>query len=115
VSIDRVMRRSADGDRLSRLLARWADARRLTPRQAEAIRLEVLAEPATNDFDWWWRLLDPDGGAAFRGLGALAEWETSAAAFVEPVGPTTLWPAGVSMPPTWDHEAADFQPYLRLT
>ena len=54
------------GRRISQLLARWADARRLDPRRADAIRQAARSVPIDLGFDWWWRLLDPDGGSVFR-------------------------------------------------
>jgi hypothetical protein len=85
---------AADDPRLARLLARWADAHRLDARQAAAIRERVLTEAAPLDFDWWWRLLDPEHGQAFRGLD---------------LAPTATGPVG------WPPHDGEFRPYLRLT
>ncbi len=106
--------RSAD-DRLRSLLARWADTHRPSIRQIEAIRQQIVAEPVSGEFDWWWRLLDPDGGFAFRGLPSAPAWETSSAAVAVPIQPATVWPTSASVLPVCDHDEADFQPYLRLT
>jgi hypothetical protein len=106
--------RSADR-RLHSVLVRWADTRRLSVGQIDALRQHVVAESASGDFDWWWRLLDPDGGLAFRGLAAVPAWEPSLAAGAVPFQPATVWPTSASMLPIWDHDEADFQPYLRLT
>ena len=61
------------GRQLTRLLTRWADARRLDPRQAETIRLAAHAVPVDLGFDWWWHLLDPENGSAFRAAAWLAD------------------------------------------
>jgi len=100
------------GRRLSRLLARWADARRLDARQAEAIRQRIVAEPPPPDFDWWWRLLDPAGGSALRALPSAPGWEAG------PDADTRLFeaPGGLSTGlSSWAQDDADFRPYLRLT
>jgi hypothetical protein len=109
------MRARRVDDQLNRLLGRWADAHRLTPRQTEVIRQQILAEPTTGDFDWWWRLLDPDGGAAFSGMAAATAWGTSDVAYAPDSQSISRWPMDFSSLPTWDHEHSDFQPYLRLT
>jgi hypothetical protein len=103
------------GRRLTQLLARWADAHRLTAHQTEAIRQQIVAEPAPSDFDWWWRLLDPEGGSAFRTLAAASGWETAPRAPTLPMGPAGGWQPDMPGWPAWAHEEADFQPYLRLT
>ena len=115
MSPDHPMRARRVDDRLDHLLGRWADAHRLTPRQSAAIRQQILAEPATGDFDWWWRLLDPDGGTAFSGMAAATTWERPDVALEPFSQPTSPWPVAFASLPSWDHELADFQPYLRLT
>lgn len=100
---------SISGRQLTRLLARWADARRLDPGQAETIRLAVRSVPTDLGFDWWWRLLDPDTGSVFRaaplrpGPGD-AGWLSVEAAFA-PEGPGFM---------TWPRDDVEYQPYLRL-
>lgn len=108
-------RSPSDDPRLTRLLAGWADARRLTGRQAEAIRRQIVAEPVTGQFDWWWHLLSPSDGSAFRGLTGVPGWETVAAAYAPASQQTALWSTGASIMPAWEQDADDFQPYLRLT
>lgn len=115
VSTEHPERAPRVGGRLDRILGRWADAHRLTARQTETMRERIVSEPATSDFDWWWRLLDPDGGAAFRGLGTVGAWDTADAAFAASLAPTTSWLAAMPVVPGWDHELLDVQPYLRLT
>jgi hypothetical protein len=105
---------SAD-DRLRSMLARWADANRLTSPQIEALRQAIVTEPAPADFEWWWRLLNPDGGSAFQGLPTAPTWESPATSVELPGQPATFWPLAASTLPGWDHEEPDFQPYLRLT
>lgn len=94
---------------LTRLLGRWAEARRLDPRQAEAIRLAARRSPAALGFAWWWRLLDPEHGSVFQGDRPLitrsapttwSELEPFTMLLPEPVGPL---------------EDGEFVPYLRLT
>jgi hypothetical protein len=102
------------GERLTRLLAQWANARRLRAPDVEAIRCKVLAEPAPPGFDWWWRLLDPEHGQAFRGLEAAPGWWHLA----EPAAPVMapgVWSSGAMGPMGWPHEDGEYQPYLRLT
>ena len=100
---------SLSGRQLTRLLARWADARRLDPGQAETIRLAARSAPADLGFDWWWRLLDPDNGSVFRaaplrpGPGD-AGWLSVEAAFA-PEGPGFM---------AWPQDDVEYQPYLRL-
>ena len=97
------------GRQLTRLLARWADARRLDPGQAETIRLAARAAPADLGFDWWWRLLDPDNGSVFRAatlrpIPGDAGWLSVEAAFA-PEGPGFM---------AWPQDDVEYQPYLRL-
>lgn len=102
------------GERLTRLLAQWADAHRLRAPEVEAIRRRVLAEPAPPGFDWWWRLLDPEHGQAFRGLEMTPGWRH----FAEPESPALapgIWPTGLPRLAGWPHEDGEYQPYLRLT
>jgi hypothetical protein len=96
--------------RLSRLLGHWADVRRLDPRQAEAIRQQIVAVPEDLGFDWWWRLLDPEHGSAFQAT----PWAGFCAALVPQIEPPTfeLGAPGLS---GWTQDEAEFQPYLRLT
>ena len=102
-------------DRLRGLLARWADANRLADSQIEALRQAVVTEPAPADFEWWWRLLNPDGGSAFQGLPTAPAWESSPVSVTAPLQPSNAWPMDASSFPVWDHDDPDFQPYLRLT
>jgi hypothetical protein len=102
------------GRRLTRLLAGWADAHRLDAGQVAAIRARVLAEPAPPDFDWWWRLLDPDGGQAFRGLHSAPGWRHVADA-APPVVEPGVWASGMTEASGWAQEDGEFLPYLRLT
>ena len=96
--------------RLSRLLGRWAEARRLDSRQVEAIRQQIVAVSGDLGFDWWWRLLDPEHGSAFRG----AAWAGFGATVSPPVGPSIL-EIGVPGLSTWPQDEPDYRPYLRLT
>ena len=93
------------GRRLTRLLSRWADARRLDPKATDSIRLAARAAPVDLGFDWWWRLLDPENGTAFRSVATPATY----AGDVEP--PFTAGIPGLS---AWPQEDAEYQPYLRL-
>jgi hypothetical protein len=105
---------SAD-DRLRGVLSRWADTHRLTVRQIEALRQAIVTEPAPADFEWWWRLLDPDGGSAFQGLPTAPAWDATSTSIAVSVLSPTFWPMDPSTVPIWDHDEPDFQPYLRLT
>jgi hypothetical protein len=102
-------------DRLRGLLARWAEANRLTGPQIEALRQAIVTEPAPADFEWWWCLLNPDGGLAFQALPTSPTWESPSTPFGIPMQPTTFWSIDASTMPIWDHDEPDFQPYLRLT
>ena len=98
------------GRRLTRLLTRWADARRLDPRQAEAIRLTARAAPLELGFDWWWRLLDPDNGSVFRATATRPAFAGAPGLAVElPFG------MGDPAPTVWPPDDGEYQPYLRLT
>ncbi len=105
--------RPARGDRLGRLLARWADAHRLDERRAEAMGRAIVAGPTARGFDWWWSLLDPVSGSAFRAARsrAASRWPTDA-----PDLPTPAIALGIE---AWHQGDADrlpdYQPYLRLT
>jgi hypothetical protein len=112
----------AAGRRLSRLLSRWAVARRLGLRQAEAIRQAVVAVPDDLGFDWWWRLLDPERGSVFRATAsrsdlARASWPTIVSQPISAIVPFLEEPAGPGDPGfmVWAPEEAEYQPYLRLT
>jgi len=108
--------RSQDADgRLTGLLARWADAHRLTERQATAIFRQIVGESAPPDFDWWWQLLDPESGTAFRGLRRSSDRGIDAPAVVPPVAPRTVWAPTQTGSAAWAQDADDYQPYLRLT
>jgi hypothetical protein len=96
--------------RLSRLLGRWAEGRRLDSRQVEAIRQQIVAVPEDLGFDWWWRLLDPEYGSAFQAT----RWAGFKDAFVPHIEPPTFEP-GIAGLSTWSQDEAEFQPYLRLT
>jgi hypothetical protein len=105
------------GRRLTRLLTRWADAHRLDARQAQAFRQTIVAESPPPDFHWWWRLLDPAAGSAFRALPFRAlptasGWATDWGATGPSFEPATAWAASL---PAWTQDDDDFQPYLRLT
>ena len=114
--------------RLTRLLARWADARRLGTRRGEAIRRAIMATsvtatpvtatPEVLGFEWWWRLLDPVAGTAFRdSFGGQAPSVFAAGASL-PAPPWSIARPGLAELATigtWHPEAADYQPYLRLT
>jgi hypothetical protein len=102
-------------DRLRGLLGRWAQANRLSRPQIQALRQAIVTEPAPADFEWWWRLLNPDGGTAFQGLPTAPAWETPSMPVGISVQPTTFWPLDAPTLPVWDHDEIDFQPYLRLT
>src|SRR5688572_20363374 len=95
--------------RLTHLLSRWADARRLDPGTAESIRLAARAAPVDLGFDWWWRLLDPENGRAFRAVAAQAAYAGATTPTVEPP-----FAAGIPGLTTWPQEDAEYQPYLRL-
>jgi hypothetical protein len=103
-------RRPARRGRLDRLLARWADVHRLDASRAEAIRAAIVSVPTTRDFDWWWRLLDPMGGTAFRAVRRrIADADPAdvpASRALSPSIGTAIWRAD---------SADDYQPYLRLT
>ena len=103
------------GRRLTRLLARWADAHRLDGRHAATIRRQIVGEPEVHSFDWWWRLLNPDGGVVFRGLDASSGREAPERPIRLPSTPAAVWPLGMSGTPAWLHDDAEFTPYLRLT
>ncbi len=95
--------------RLTGLLTRWASTYRLRDRQSEAIRRAILTTPSLPDFEWWWNLLDPVNGVAFRGSQAQP---TSPAT---PMLPWQSWPTAFVDAGAWHQpEAADYQPYLRL-
>src|SRR5437763_15757515 len=101
------------GRRLTALLARWAGAHRLDRHQADVCRQRVVGQPAPASFDWWWRLLDPEGGLAFGALPAASGWE----AFGSGSGSLTEVPSGwagatVGLP-AWGQEDPEYQPYLR--
>lgn len=97
------------GRRLTRLLSHWADARRLAPKAAESIRLAARAAPVDLGFDWWWRLLDPEHGTAFRAAARQSSHAATSTSTVEP-------PFGAGIPGlmAWPQEDAEYQPYLRL-
>lgn len=98
------------GRQLTRLLARWADARRLDTRQAEAIRLAARAAPGDLGFDWWWRLLDPDSGSVFQtALTGPGSGDAIPSSFETPFG---LAAPGLM---TWSQDDVEYQPYLRLS
>jgi hypothetical protein len=101
--------------RLNGMLARWAEAHRLGPGQIETIRQHVVSEAEPPDFDWWWRLLDPESGTAFRSLRRSAARWAEPPTFEPPVAPPSVWIAAQSRPASWAHDADDFQPYLRLS
>jgi hypothetical protein len=96
--------------RLSRLLDRWAAARRLDAAQADAVRRRVLAAPVDLGFDWWWRLLDPEHGTVFQHMLPETAMFGASSPPVEPLafgfgtGELTAWPL----------EDGEYQPYLRL-
>jgi hypothetical protein len=96
--------------RLSQLLGRWADVRRLDPRQAEAIRQQIVAVPEDLGFDWWWRLLDPEHGSAFQATA----WAGFSDAFVPHIGPPTF-EIGAPGLGGLSQDEPDYRPYLRLT
>ena len=101
---------SISGRRLNRLLDRWADARRLDPRRAEAIRLAAGAAPTDLGFDWWWRLLDPDTGSVFRARAARSGFAGRSGPAVEPP-----FARGITGLMVWPPDDGEYQPYLRLT
>jgi hypothetical protein len=108
------------GRRLTRLLARWADAHRLDDRRAAAIRQNVLDSSTPRDFEWWWRLLAPrllapNEGAAFRGFAGSARWSALPRASVLAAEPPIGFLAGISGRTAWSEDDAEYQPYLRLT
>jgi hypothetical protein len=120
---------SRSGRRLTRLLARWAEAHRLDARRAETIRQQVLVTSTPRDFDWWWRLLAPEDGTAFRAMPSSSSWQSFPGVSAASESPAA-WPPGLSSqaawsesawnesawsPAAWSHDDADFQPYLRLT
>jgi hypothetical protein len=96
--------------RLSQLLGRWADVRRLDPHQMQTIRQQIVAVPGDLGFDWWWRLLDPEHGSAFQAT----PWAGFSDAFVPHVEPPPF-DLGVTGFSGWSQDEAEFQPYLRLT
>lgn len=97
------------GRRLTDLLSRWADARRLDPQRADAIKVAARTAPVDLGFDWWWRLLDPDGGTVFRAA-------VKRPALAEPAGPAVELPFGVAVPglAASPPDDGEYQPYLRL-
>ena len=97
------------GRRLSRLLTRWADARRLDPHRVDAIKVAARTAPADLGFDWWWRLLDPDTGSVFGATSARSASFRPAGRAVEP--PFSM---GTSDFTAWPEEDIEYQPYLRL-
>ena len=97
------------GRRVTRLLARWADARRLDPGQAETIRLAVRSAPTDLGFDWWWRLLDPDTGSVFRA--ATTRSRSGAVVGVTFESPFALAASELT---AWPGDDVEYQPYLRL-
>lgn len=101
--------------RLNGLLARWAEAHRLGLGQIKAIRQEIISEPEPPDFDWWWRLLDPENGRAFRGLQRSSCRRDETPRYLPPVAPPSVRIAAQSSMARWSRDADDFQPYLRLT
>jgi hypothetical protein len=95
--------------RLNGLLTRWATTHRLRDRQADAIRRAILTMPGLPDFEWWWNLLDPVNGVAFRGSQGHQTFAT-----IPPL-PVQTWTSAFVDPDAWhQHDAADYQPYLRL-
>jgi hypothetical protein len=102
---------STSGRRLTRLLGRWANARRLDARQAAALRQRVLAASVDLGFDWWWRLLDPDGGSVFRASATRIAFDGEPGLAVEPSPLAT----GIPGLATWPSAEPEYQPYLRLT
>jgi hypothetical protein len=128
------------GRQLTRLLARWADARRLDPHQVETIRLAARAAPMDLGFDWWWRLLDPDNGSVVRAAATRPPFAvaprpafagTHVSAFAGAPEPASAGAQGPAFGPpcgsgpwfgmdtrelnSWPQEDAEYQPYLRLT
>jgi hypothetical protein len=101
---------SISGRRLTRLLTRWADAHRLDPRRAEAIRLAARAAPVDLGFDWWWRLLDPENGSVFRAPATRSGVAGASGPAIEP--PFSIGTPGLT---AWLSDDGDYQPYLRLT
>jgi len=87
------------------LLGRWASVHTLSAEQVSAIRQAIVSLPSALDFDWWWSLLDPVDGSAFRQIPGRSDEQ------VTPAMPPMLV-AGLTM---LDQEAASYQPYLRLT
>ena len=98
------------GRRLTRLLTRWADARRLDPGRADAIKVAARTAPVDLGFDWWWRLLDPENGSVFRAT-------AKPPAFAETSGPAVPLPFSMGRPELaeWSPDDGPYQPYLRLT
>jgi hypothetical protein len=98
------------GRRLSRLLARWAGARRLDPGRIEAIKAAARTAPVDLGFAWWWRLLDPENGSVFRAT-------AKQPAFAETSGPPVEPPFSIGRPGlvAWPPDGGPYQPYLRLT
>ena len=107
--------KSGSGRQLTRLLARWADAHRLDDRRAATIRRNVLESATPHDFEWWWRLLAPEGGTAFRGFAGPSTWTVFPGASALAAEPSTALLAGVSGMTAWSDDDAEYQPYLRLT
>ncbi|MFN8636560.1 MAG: hypothetical protein U0893_22150 [Chloroflexota bacterium] len=104
------------GRALTALLARWATTRRLTASQSSAIRAAVVATPAQPGFDWFWRLLNPTDGTAFRNARWMVETvRPPLAPAAEPfaLGPLTDAP-WTDWSGAWEHDDAEYQPYLRL-
>ena len=91
--------------RLAHALRRWASAHTLSTQQVDALRQSIVATPSALDFDWWWSLLDPVDGSAFRQIPGRSEEQ------VVPALPPMLV-AGLT---ALDQEAASYQPYLRRT
>jgi hypothetical protein len=94
---------------LGRLLARWADAHRLTAHQSETIRREIVEAPTALGFEWWWSLLDPESGSVFQ---ATRTWPADVSAYREPSTLPPMLPVEIM---AWPQDAPDYQPYLRLT
>jgi RNA polymerase sigma-70 factor (ECF subfamily) len=96
--------------RLSELLGRWAARQRLTPAQAEQLRLAIVAAPAAFGYDWWAGVLAPVG----RVLGGLAGTLAPPASVQQPVGAGPgWWQPGWWPDPTGS--GGTYRRYLRLT
>ena len=107
------------GRRLTGLLARWGARQRLSADLSAAIHRAIVSTPAPPGFDWWWRLLDPTDGSAFRKSRWTVEaMSSSPASFAPPAGSfspgviTTVPWTGV--PDAWEPDEGEYQPYLRL-